>query len=364
MLKKFKIPAILGSFLFLLAGCGEETPPIQDDVPDVVNSFKITTSFGLGSNIKILTTANEDGLYNEKSEIDFKVTLLENYELISVAVNSTELDITSDNLYTFIMPSEDVVITTKVNKVETPIITDNISTLEGLEEIIPNLLAYDEGINEQTYQIKQQDNYSALDIYSVQEGTITKYNDFYEDKFTQYFDDAPENALHGVIQRGISTYLNQDVFYNITDYEEDDTSDSVMYAYYDESAKDYVFGVGFGHYYYYNYFMSTLAPYIESNPEGILETNFNKNSFIDNGILMLMTNFYVGEKDSPDFQLQRYDTLTIENGVVVKAETESLQGMGGNVNFKLQTSVTEFKKGEIKDFSGEKLDPANYQIKA
>ena len=77
-----------------------------------------------------------------------------------------------------------------------------------------------------------------------------------------------------------------------------------------------------------------------------------------------MTNFYVGEKDSPDFQLQRYDTLTIENGVVVKAETSSKQGLAGDVNYILQTSVTEFKKGEIKDFSGEKLDPSNYQIKA
>ena len=137
-----------------------------------------------------------------------------------------------------------------------------------------------------------------------------------------------------------------------------------MYAYYDESAKDFVFGVGFGHYYYYNYFMSTLAPAIEYYAEGVLETNFNKNSFIDNGTLELMTNFYVGEKDSPDFQLLRYDTLTIENGVVVKAETSSKQGLAGDVNYILQTSVTEFKKGEIKDFSGEKLDPANYQIKA
>lgn len=355
-----KIPAILSSFLFVLVGCGEqnEQPPVETPA----ESYKILTNLGIGSSVEILTEANEDGLYDEKNQIEFKVNLVESYELTSVKVNSTDLAITKNNIYTFEMPSENVTILTQTRKVETPpVVGDTINSFDGLLEIVPDLTAYDEGINKQVYTKTQRDNYSALDIYVTQEGTITQYNDFYVDEFSQFYEDTPEEKISGVVQRGIGTYQNQQVFYQITDYQADDTSDGVQYSLYSEDQEQYVFGVGFGHYYYYNY-LSFLYLYTSTYSDGILETNFNKDSFIDNGTLSLSTHFYVGDVESPDVELARTDILTIEDGVVLKAETESYYGLAGATNFNYQTSTMTFEKGNIVEYSGEKLDPNDYRF--
>ena len=361
MHKLIKIPAILSSFLFVLVGCSNqsEQPPIENPVED----YRILTNVGIGSSIEILTEANADGLFDEKSTVEFKITLAENYELKSVKVNSTDLSLTENNIYTFVMPSEDVTIfTTTSEVVEPPISGDTINSFEGLLEIVPNLLAYDKGINKQVYTTVQRDNYSALDIYVTQEGAITQYKDLYVDEFSQYYDDDSQNKTNGIVQRGITTYMNQDVFYQITDYSGDDSSDNVQYSLYSEGQEEYVFGVGFGHYYYYNY-LSFLYAATEAYSDGVLETNFNKDSFINDGTLTLSVHFYSGDVDSPDVELTRNDTLTIESGVVIKAEVESFYGLAGATNFNYQTSTMVFEKGDIVNYTGERLDPSEYPFR-
>lgn len=361
MRKLIKIPAILSSFLLVLVGCSNqsEQPPIETTVED----YRILTNVGIGSSIEILTEANADGLFDEKSTVEFKITLAENYELKSVKVNSTDLSLTENNIYTFVMPSEDVTIFTTTSEVaEPPISGDTINSFEGILEIVPDLLAYDKGINKQVYTTVQRDNYSALDIYVTQEGTITQYKDLYIDEFSQYYDDDSQNKTNGIVQRGITTYMNQGVFYQITDYSGDDSSDNVQYSLYSEGQEEYVFGAGFGHYYYYNY-LSFLYAATEAYSDGVLETNFNKDSFINDGILTLSVHFYSGDVESPDVEFTRNDTLTIESGVVIKAEVESFYGLAGATNFNYQTSTMVFEKGDIVNYTGERLDPSEYPLR-
>ena len=357
MRKLFKISAILCSFSFLLVSCNQ----IDDRVVPVAD-YAIRTNLGIGSSVEILTAANQNGLYDESSEVSFKVTLTEGYLLNEVKVNDDIVELNSENVYKFTMPSEEVTIRTRTEKDDTPVDTENISTLEGLYDFVDELLAYDEGINQQVYSTTRRDNYSAIDIYATQEGTITQYKDFYVDDFSQYYDEDTSNKYYGIIQRGITTYQNQEAFYQITDYTVDNSSDSVQYIVYDESQKDFVFGVGFAHYYYYNY-LPFLSQLLNSEQEGaVFTTNFNKSSLVENGTVNLTTHYYVGDVEAADIEAMREDILTIVDGTIVSATTTSYYGLMQATNFNYQTSTMRFVKGEIGEFSGVRLNPENYDI--
>lgn len=299
----------------------------------------------------------ENGDYTEETLVEFKVNILDKtYKLNSVSLDSGDSLSLEDGIYSFVMPSKDVTIITSATKIEGE--SANSISINEFSSSLLDLVNYDEGVNSQKYSISQTDNYSAIDIETHQEGTITRYIDFYEDKFSQTYD---EGTISGVRQRGTTTYQDQEAFYQITDYEDDDANDSVAYSLYSENLEDFVFGVGFIHYYYYNFY-TLFSSIASAYSDAILVSNINDLEFKDNGIITLYSTIFVGDQNNADIEFTREDIITIENKVITKAFSTQLYGLIGKTNYNYSEIKYEFSLGEIEEYSGTKLDPSDYQV--
>ncbi len=351
----FKKLAILGLFSFLLVSCNNEN--INEEPPIKKNYFTIRSNLALGTSIEFLTELEIGNRVYEETLVEFKVNILdETYKLNSVSLDSGDSLSLEDGIYSFVMPSKDVTIITSATKIEGE--TANSISINEFSSSLLDLVNYDEGVNSQKYSISQTDNYSAIDIETHQEGTITRYIDFYEDKFSQTYD---EETINGVRQRGIATYQDQEAFYQITDYEDDDANDSAAYSLYSENLEDFVFGVGFIHYYYYNFY-TLFSSIASAYSDAILVSNISDLDFKDNGIITLYSTIFVGDQDNADIEFTREDIITIENKVITKVSSTQLYGLIGNTNYNYSEIKYEFSLGEIEEYSGTKLDPSDYQV--
>ena len=345
--------AILMFFPLFLVSCDNTTNPVIN-----VESFNITLNRGIGSDIKILTEAI-DGKYLFNSLIVFEVNIIdENYELSEVYYNDNKLELTNNNQYSFYMLDSDVEIRTITKQKD---LSDTyIDSIEEFNAVLPEIFKYSDNIVSQEYQILQTDNYGGVSVDSSQGGTRTRYlNNFYEDQFVQSFSDSETDEISGITQRGIINQNNLDYFYEVTDYLNDDSGDSASYIPYQEENIDLNLNVGFGYSYYRDY-LTTLFGMMSNNPSGRLVTNFNEDSFIDDGTLTLSIRFTVEEDNVVSIQLERDDVLTIENGIVIEDEVTSLVSYMDGANYIYQEASYNFIEGELTEFTGTRLDPTEF----
>ena len=99
---------------------------------------------------------------------------------------------------------------------------------------------------------------------------------------------------------------------------------------------------------------------MSNNPSGRLVTNFNEESFIDDGTLTLSIRFTVEEDNVVSIQLERDDVLTIENGIVIEDEVTSLVSYMDGANYIYQEASYKFIEGELTEFTGARLDPTEF----
>ena len=114
--KTLLVLACLGSFSLVLNSCGN-----QEQEEEKTTGYKVTTNAGENTTIHILNNGIE---YIEGDSITFRVDVLDGYLLDNVSVTtSSGKDVECSPLvsiangYSFIMPAEDVTITTTASEI-------------------------------------------------------------------------------------------------------------------------------------------------------------------------------------------------------------------------------------------------------
>ncbi|MCH5180011.1 MAG: hypothetical protein J1F32_02215 [Erysipelotrichales bacterium] len=238
----------------------------------------------------------------------------------------------------------------------------NDEVIESLMSFKEKLLVLDGNVSKKSYSTQQINNYSALNMEVEENGTLVRYQDnFVVNEFSQKINEGKPSSGHK--ERGV---FDSERLYQITYYGDKDSANSVTYFVNNENNLNTMFNIGFATEYSSNMIDFTIMYFETAKTEHMrleLKTNFNNIEFVKNGTITLQYRFiyYAPTGKTKLEEVQRDDTLTIKNGVIIKSETEMLYGQQDSINYQHMTSVSTYDHEEITAFTGVKLNPTDFQ---
>lgn len=238
----------------------------------------------------------------------------------------------------------------------------NDEVIESLMSFKEKLLTLDGDVSKKSYSTQQINNYSALNMEVEENGTLESYKDnFVVNEFSQKINESKPSYGHK--ERGV---FDSERLYQITYYGDNDSANSVTYFVNNENNLNTMFNIGFATEYSSNMIDFTILYFETAKTEHMrleLKTNFNNIEFVKNGTITLQYRFiyYAPTGTTKLEEVQRDDTLTIKDGVIIKSETEMLYGQQDSINYQHMTSVSTYEHEEITAFTGVKLNPTDFQ---
>lgn len=206
-----------------------------------------------------------------------------------------------------------------------------------------------------TYTTNQIDNYNAINIEATESGTKNLYSgNFMTNSFDQKIG---ETTISGRRELGL---INNSI-YQINYFGESDTNNSVKYYEDNETSRQGLFHLDFVTDYVMNILDFTIS-YYEQSGRYSLTTNFENVTFPNNGTIKLEYRFisYSNDGRVKVEEVQRDDTLTIENNRIVAAKTTMFYGIENSVNYRYMQSEVTYKYNALTEYTEEKLDPTKF----
>lgn len=215
--------------------------------------------------------------------------------------------------------------------------------------------------NKISYSQTQVDNYGAISITATQVGEGTLYNDnFYHEDFRQKIDE--EEPINGIIEKGITSYQNNQVFYRTVYYGEDSDANKTSLYGYNEGIINQFMEVDFK-YHLINNFINYSYNLFENNSSNKfkLETNILDLDFSTDGSKNIQFNFKMYDKTTIAIELNTNDTVTIENSFVKKCVSNYYVSLMNATNYQSVHYEASYSKDDsIETYKGTKLDPLKY----
>lgn len=215
--------------------------------------------------------------------------------------------------------------------------------------------------NKISYSQTQVDNYGAISITATQVGEGTLYNDnFYHEDFRQKIDE--EEPINGIIEKGITSYQNNQVFYRTVYYGEDSDANKTSLYGYNEGIINQFMEVDFK-YHLINNFINYSYNLFENNSSNKfkLETNILDLDFSTDGSKNIQFNFKMYDKTTIAIELNTNDTITIENSFVKKCVSNYYVSLMNATNYQSVHYEASYSKDDsIETYKGTKLDPLKY----
>ena len=237
--------------------------------------------------------------------------------------------------------------------------SENVRTeVRILENFKASLLSLDCEVNSKSYRTEQTDNYYGLDMESAESGTVSRYKgDFIAGTFTQTIVDQ---TIEGQRQIGVTDLVGMKRLYNLVYYGEGEEGNKI--SYYSVSDKESLFNLGFVKDYVSGILDVTLTYYADETKKLSLNTNFSEVEFPENGTTLLQYRFICFESNGINKaeEVERDDELEIRNGKIVSSKTTMLYALSDGINYRYMESRVTYGYEETTEFTGEKIDPAEF----
>lgn len=217
------------------------------------------------------------------------------------------------------------------------------------------LLTLKHEVSSCVYTTNQIDNFNAINIEATESGTKNLYSgNFMINSFDQKIGDT---TLSGRRELGL---INNSI-YQINYFGENDTSNNVKYYEDNETSRQGLLQLDFVTDYVMNILDLTIS-YYEQSGRYSLTTNFENITFPNDGTIKLEYRFinYSNDGRVKVEDIQRDDTLTIENNRIVAAKTTMFYGIENSVNYKYKQSEFTYKYDALTEYTEEKLDPTKF----
>ncbi len=236
-----------------------------------------------------------------------------------------------------------------------------LSELDLVKKIKSELEAFTSVVSSCTYNIEQVDYYG-ISIEVSETGTKTLYNDnFLKVDFSQKIGGE---TIEGKREYGLSGGLISGYkIYEISYYGEEDSENKV--SYYDdfENNRKLVFDIGFVNEYVSNILNTTIAYYEYDDSKLSLTTNFDQVDLSTDGTKLLQYRFikFASNGIHKIEEVQRDDTIVIENGKIVSCSTEMLYSLQDGVNYQYMNKEVNFFYEELSSYEEIKLNPKDFE---
>ena len=233
--------------------------------------------------------------------------------------------------------------------------------VESLNDIKEKLKVLDKEVSKETYKSSQIDNYSALEMEVKEDGETFLYkNDFLVQTFTQTINDSIE--IKGKRERGI----NNNNFYQINYYGEQDKDNSVTYYVNNEANKKAMFTLGFVSNYVINFIDPLISEMNSKNKNNriVLQTNYDGVEVPTSGNIDLQFIFtqYDASGRIEVLKMNRVDHLVISDNKVISSKSKYLYSLQENTNYRYIEIETSYFYDPISDYKGDKLNPSDFPI--
>lgn len=239
--------------------------------------------------------------------------------------------------------------------------TTEVTITEQLSQLTTKMDELKDFGNKISYSQTQVDNYGAISITATQVGEGTLYNDnFYHEEFSQKIDE--EEPINGIVEKGITSYQNNQVFYRTVYYGEDSDANKTSLYGYNERIINQFMEVDFK-YHLINNFINYSYNLFENNSSNKfkLETNILDLDFSTDGSKNIQFNFKMYDKTTIAIELNTNDTITIENSFVKKCVSNYYVSLMNATNYQSVHYEASYSKDDsIDTYKGTKLDPLKY----
>lgn len=242
---------------------------------------------------------------------------------------------------------------------ETPV-EPELTEEEKFEKFRKDILALGSGASKCEATVNQTDGYGDITIEALQTSTTTLYsNDFKREEFESKMG---VEIMTGVKETGI---IESDTkrLYQICDFSEDDTNDSVAYMNYSDELRDINLDVGF------SFLMNTsvFLPYDQSKDVTNLTYSFSYNFTQDNIDLskdgeVLLAFESVSKQGTTEFERYQFQsTITILNGKITKANLVMKDSLMSDANYRYLEGEYIYSYDKLEEYAGTRLDPSKYK---
>lgn len=239
---------------------------------------------------------------------------------------------------------------------ETPAnpITPDMSEEELFSYLKEALFEFDKDVVKSSEVCEQTDGYGAIEMVTTSKNETTRYTDFTQTLSEHQIGSSKTNMI---TEKGL---VDEDTYYQVVYYGANDKDNAAGEFKYNPSLKEQVFGAGFAGFFAESILDSVVTFKDTYGSSALVEYNFYDLDLTTDGTKEFYCLCINGTEEEFAYKFEFGAEVKIENRKMVSANMTLLQSLYNDTNFSYLTRNATYETGEIKDYTGTKLDYTLY----